>query len=117
MWRGQRSILFPTKRLGSRASFWTFQEVRSWSDLSQANSMDETWLLMNSMTMSLRDELEDQPIRVVNGMPGAVATNFGRNHGPLFVNGLLKSVGRRVEFKTGDVLPDWRNDKCRALRL
>jgi hypothetical protein len=51
----------------------------------------------------LRNELEDEPIRVVNVMPGAGATNFGRNHGPEFVNGLLESVGLPADFKTGDV--------------
>jgi NADP-dependent 3-hydroxy acid dehydrogenase YdfG len=54
----------------------------------------------------LRNELEDEQIRVVNVMPGAVATNFGRNHGPDFVNGLLKTFALPATFQTGDILPD-----------
>lgn len=60
---------------------------------------------VNSLCITLRNELEDEPIRVVNVMPGAVATNFGRNFGPEFVNGLLKNFGLPADFKTGDVLP------------
>jgi NADP-dependent 3-hydroxy acid dehydrogenase YdfG len=60
----------------------------------------------NSLSITLRNELEDEPIRVVNVMPGAVATNFGRNFSPQFVNGLLKSFGLSADFKTGDVMPD-----------
>jgi NADP-dependent 3-hydroxy acid dehydrogenase YdfG len=61
---------------------------------------------VNSLCITLRNELEDEPIRVVNVMPGAVATNFGRNHGPEFVNGLLKSFGLPATFQTGYILPD-----------
>src|SRR5260221_8477604 len=61
---------------------------------------------VNSICMTLRQELEDEPIRVVNIMPGAVATNFGRNFPPEFVNGLLKSVGVSANFATGDILPE-----------
>ena len=61
---------------------------------------------VNSLCITLRNELEDEPIRVVNVMPGAVATNFGRNHAPDFVNGLLKSFALPATFQTGDVLPD-----------
>ena len=39
-------------------------------------------------------------------MPGAVATNFGRNHPPEFVNRLLNSVGIASDFKAGEVLSD-----------
>ncbi len=38
-------------------------------------------------------------------MPGAVATNFGRNFSPEFANGLLKSFGLPANFNTGDILP------------
>ena len=61
---------------------------------------------VNSLCKALRSELEDEPIRSVTIMPGAVATNFGRNHPPEFVNGLLKSFGITSDFKPEDVLPD-----------
>jgi len=61
---------------------------------------------VNSLCMTLRGELEDEPIRCITIMPGAVATNFGRNHPAEFVNRLLQSVGIPSEFETGDILPD-----------
>jgi NADP-dependent 3-hydroxy acid dehydrogenase YdfG len=61
---------------------------------------------VNSICATLRKELEDEPIRAITIMPGAVSTNFGRNFPPEFVNGLLKSFGLAANFATGDVLPD-----------
>ena len=60
----------------------------------------------NAICASLRKELEDEPIRAVTILPGAVSTNFGRNFPPQFVNRLLGSVGLPTDFKTGDVLAD-----------
>jgi NADP-dependent 3-hydroxy acid dehydrogenase YdfG len=61
---------------------------------------------VNSICKVLRAELENEPIRAVTIMPGAVATNFGRYHPPEFVSGMLKSVGISTAFQAGDVLPD-----------
>jgi NADP-dependent 3-hydroxy acid dehydrogenase YdfG len=54
----------------------------------------------------LRAELENEPIRAVTIIPGAVATNFARNFPPEFVGRLSKSVGIPTAFQTGDVLSD-----------
>ncbi|SHL11388.1 hypothetical protein SAMN05444159_5030 [Bradyrhizobium lablabi] len=61
---------------------------------------------VNSICKVLRKELEDEPIRAVTIMPGAVATNFGRHFPPEFVNGMFKSVGISAAFQTDDVLSD-----------
>lgn len=61
---------------------------------------------VNSLCATLRKELEDEPIRAITIMPGAVTTNFGRNFPSEFVNGLLKSFGLPANFHTGDVLSD-----------
>jgi NADP-dependent 3-hydroxy acid dehydrogenase YdfG len=61
---------------------------------------------VNSICKVLRKELENEPIRAVTIMPGAVATNFGRHYPPDFVNGMFKSVGIPTAFQTGDVLSD-----------
>jgi NADP-dependent 3-hydroxy acid dehydrogenase YdfG len=61
---------------------------------------------VNSVCASLRKELEDEPIRAVTIMPGAVSTNFGRNFPPEVVNGLLKRFGAPETFKTGDLIPE-----------
>ncbi|SEC20636.1 NADP-dependent 3-hydroxy acid dehydrogenase YdfG [Rhizobiales bacterium GAS188] len=69
---------------------------------------------VNSICKALRGELEDEPIRAVTIMPGAVATNFGRHFPPVFVNGLFKSAGISTAFQTGDVLPDETLDDLKA---
>jgi len=48
---------------------------------------------VNMIGETLRIELENDPIRVVQIMPGAVLTNFGRNYPPQVVEGLMKSLG------------------------
>lgn len=61
---------------------------------------------VNQISRTLRSELEDEPIRVVNICPGAVVTNFGRNFPPEMVENLLKSAGIEGEFKPGEHMPD-----------
>src|SRR5260370_31469423 len=58
------------------------------------------------MVRALGAKLENEPIRAVTIMPGAGATNFGRNFPPEFISRLFKSVGIPTEFHTGDVLSD-----------
>src|SRR5260370_40597870 len=60
---------------------------------------------VNSICRSLTLELEDDHIRAVNIMPGAVATNFGRTHPPEFVNQLLGALGLPAHVESGDILP------------
>ncbi len=61
---------------------------------------------VNAISSSLRGELEDDTIRVVNVMPGAIATNFARNFDPAFVEGFVKMAGLEVDVKKGARLPD-----------
>ena len=60
---------------------------------------------VNSIATSLRKELEGDTIRVVNIMPGAVATNFARNFPPEFVQGIVSSLGLKADFKPGEQMP------------
>jgi NADP-dependent 3-hydroxy acid dehydrogenase YdfG len=55
---------------------------------------------------TLRRELEEDSIRVVDVRPGAVATNFARNFDPAFVSNLVRATGADVEVKRGERLPD-----------
>jgi NADP-dependent 3-hydroxy acid dehydrogenase YdfG len=50
---------------------------------------------VNAISSTLRQELEEDTIRVVNVMPGAIATNFARNFDPAFVGGFAKMAGGR----------------------
>ena len=49
---------------------------------------------VNCISSTLRRELEEDSIRVVNVMPGAIATNFARNFDPAFVSGFVQVAGR-----------------------
>jgi NADP-dependent 3-hydroxy acid dehydrogenase YdfG len=115
-WRDMFDVNVIAMLVGSQAAIRAMRETKSQGHIVTISSYagrgegfrvyGATKAAINSLCITLRDELEDEPIRVVNVMPGAVATNFGRNHGPEFVNGLLKSFGLPANFKTGDVLPD-----------
>jgi NADP-dependent 3-hydroxy acid dehydrogenase YdfG len=61
---------------------------------------------VNSISGTLRKELEDDTIGVINVMPGAIATNFARNFDPAFVQGFVKMAGLDVQVKPGERLPD-----------
>jgi NADP-dependent 3-hydroxy acid dehydrogenase YdfG len=60
---------------------------------------------VNSIATTLREELEGDTIRVVNIMPGAVATNFARNFPPEVVQGIVSSLGLKADFKPGEQMP------------
>jgi NADP-dependent 3-hydroxy acid dehydrogenase YdfG len=60
---------------------------------------------VNVISASLRDELEEDTIRVTNVMPGAIATNFARNFDREFVNGIIKMSGTDIEVQQGERLP------------
>jgi NADP-dependent 3-hydroxy acid dehydrogenase YdfG len=60
---------------------------------------------VNVISASLRDELEEDTIRVTNVMPGAIATNFARNFDREFVNGIVKMSGMDIEVEPGEHVP------------
>jgi NADP-dependent 3-hydroxy acid dehydrogenase YdfG len=61
---------------------------------------------VNAISATLRRELEEDSIRVVNVMPGAIATNFARNFDPKFVAGIAKVAGADIQVERGQRLPD-----------
>jgi NADP-dependent 3-hydroxy acid dehydrogenase YdfG len=61
---------------------------------------------VSSISSTLRRELEDDNIRVVNICPGAIGTNFARNFDESFVSNFLKAAGVDIEVKKGEHLPD-----------
>ena len=70
---------------------------------------------VNCISATLRRELEDDDIRVVNVMPGAIATNFGRNFDPAVLAGIVKASGVTIDVKRGEKLPDDVLDKAQPL--
>jgi NADP-dependent 3-hydroxy acid dehydrogenase YdfG len=61
---------------------------------------------VNTICNSLRKELEDDPIQVVNIMPGAIATNFARNFDPAVLQGMVAMSGLEAQPVKGERLPD-----------
>jgi NADP-dependent 3-hydroxy acid dehydrogenase YdfG len=61
---------------------------------------------VNCISSTLRRELEEDSIRVINIMPGAIATNFARNFDPAFLANFIQASGVQVEIKRGERLPD-----------
>ena len=70
---------------------------------------------VNCICATLRTELEDEPINVVNVMPGAIATNFARNFDPAFLKGMAQMGGIDIDPKKGDKLPDQALEKVQEL--
>ncbi len=70
---------------------------------------------VNCITATLRKELEEDSIRVVNVMPGAIATNFARNFDPEFLAGIGKMAGIEMELTRGEKLPDEVLEKVQPL--
>ena len=60
---------------------------------------------VNAISSSLRDELEEDTIRVTNVMPGAIATNFARNFDRDFINTMAKLAGMDFELEKGERMP------------
>ncbi len=73
-----------------------------------------TKAFVNSIGTTMRQELENDPIRVVQILPGAVLTNFGRHMPADIVNGLLSAMGVDIKFETGQILPDELIEKVQA---
>lgn len=70
---------------------------------------------VNCISATLRKELEEDTIRVVNVMPGAIATNFARNFDPKVVGGMVAATGVQVELKPGERMPDEVFDKLQPM--
>jgi NADP-dependent 3-hydroxy acid dehydrogenase YdfG len=63
-------------------------------------------IAVNFIMATLREELENDSIRTVTIMPGAVGTNFARNFQPEFVAGFLKAAGIEAKFAPGQAMSD-----------
>lgn len=61
---------------------------------------------VNCISATLRRELEEDTIRVVNVMPGAIATNFARHFDPAVVAGFAQMAGVDATVEPGAHLPE-----------
>ncbi len=60
---------------------------------------------VNAISSTLREELENDTIRVTNVLPGAIATNFARNFEKDFIQTIGKIAGMDIELERGDRMP------------
>src|SRR6266853_2759213 len=114
-WRDMFDINVLAMLSGSQAAIQAMRETKSAGHIVTISSYagrgegfrvyGATKAAVNSICRSLTLELEDDHIRAVNIMPGAVATNFGRTHPPEFVNQLLGAFGLPAQYESGDILP------------
>jgi NADP-dependent 3-hydroxy acid dehydrogenase YdfG len=70
---------------------------------------------VTSISHTLRRELEDDAIRVVDVRPGAIGTNFARNFDPAFVANFVRAAGMEVDVKRGERLPDEVMDRLQPM--
>ncbi|GGF98752.1 oxidoreductase [Paenibacillus albidus] len=70
--------------------------------------------MVNALSQALTRELADAAVEVTTIMPGAVATNFGRNLEPETVIQLARKLGMEVDFQPGDHLPDELIERIQA---
>lgn len=68
---------------------------------------------VNAITASLRQELENDTIRVVTVIPGATATNLARHH-PDLMRGLAASLGEEIGPPAGGLFPPEALDRVAA---
>ena len=116
MWRAMLEINVLALAVGCQAAIRAMRATGSEGNIVNISSVaairresgvyGATKHAVNCINSSLRQELEDDPIRVTSIMPGVFATNFTRNVDPSVVQGLAAMVGiEHVEFDEQDRMP------------
>ena len=59
---------------------------------------------VNTINATLRDELQDDDIRVTSIMPGVFTSNFIRNIDPEIIRGMIAHLGLSIDFQAGTKL-------------
>lgn len=59
---------------------------------------------VNAINATLRDELQDDDIRVTSIMPGVFTSNFIRNVDPEIIRGMIAHLGLNIDFQPGTKL-------------
>jgi NADP-dependent 3-hydroxy acid dehydrogenase YdfG len=75
------------------------------SQLEAPGFYGATKTAVNAISASLRRELENDTIRVVNVIPGVTATNLARHH-PQLLRGVAASLGEEIEPSPDGLFPD-----------
>ncbi len=59
---------------------------------------------VNTINATLRDELQNDDIRVTSIMPGVFTSNFIRNIDPEIIRGMIAHLGLKIDFQPGKKL-------------
>ena len=123
-WREMLEVNVLALLVGSQAAIRAMRRTRSGGHIVNISSVaaqrnnsgvyGATKHAVNCITSSLREELEDDDIRVVSVMPGVVATNFARNFDPEVVKGIGAVAGIELDLKPGEKIPDEVLEKTQA---
>lgn len=103
MLAGVQGAVRTMRRLGTPGHVVLISSIASRNET--AGVYGATKAAVNLLATTLRKELEDDPIRVVNVLPGAVMTNFARHFDPVVIQGLAKAMGLEIDFEPGKKLP------------
>jgi NADP-dependent 3-hydroxy acid dehydrogenase YdfG len=103
MLAGVQGAVRTMRRLGTPGHVVLISSIASRNET--AGVYGATKAAVNLLATTLRKELEDDPIRVVNILPGAVMTNFARHFDPAVIQGLAKAMGIAIDFEPGRKLP------------
>jgi NADP-dependent 3-hydroxy acid dehydrogenase YdfG len=122
-WREMLEVNVLALAVGSRAAIHAMRECGAQGQIVNISSNSTrrespgfygaTKMAVNAITASLRQELENDTIRVVSVIPGLTATNLARNQ-PDLVRGLAALVGEEIEVPAGGVLPTGELDRAAA---
>ncbi|MEM9656447.1 MAG: SDR family NAD(P)-dependent oxidoreductase, partial [Actinomycetota bacterium] len=116
MWRAMLEVNVLALAVGCQAAIQAMRTTGSQGNIINISSVaalrresgvyGATKHAVNCINASLRQELEDDPIRVTSIMPGVFASNFTRNVDPSLIEGLAAMAGvESVEFDDQGKLP------------
>jgi NADP-dependent 3-hydroxy acid dehydrogenase YdfG len=109
---GSQAAVAAMRRSGSGGHIVTISSVAT--QRRDSGVYGATKYAVNCIDATLREELEDDDIRVITIMPGIVATNFARNFDPEVIKGIAALAGVDLEWEKGDRLPDEVLEKTQA---
>lgn len=103
---GAQAAIQAMRATGSEGHIVHFGSIAARTD--NTGVYGATKAMIHSLTTTLRRELENDPIRIVNIIPGPVMTNFVRHFPETLMNDFLRGCGLDPDFSSGTVYPEDR---------
>ncbi len=125
MWKAMLDVNVLALAIGSQAAIKAMRATGSEGNIVNISSVaairresgvyGATKHAVNCINSTLRQELEDDSIRVTAILPGAFATNFTRNVDPAMVEGVAATAGiTDIEFDEQGRMPQEQLDQFQA---